>query len=73
MTRNHHQPSGLNFGISFLINPEWTPEQALAVHELLKDLSDNIWSHYCLKIQELIQEQQAPADHRDDEEQPYSF
>jgi len=28
----------------------WTPEQALAVLELLDDLREVIWSHYDLKV-----------------------
>ena len=42
----HHQPSGLRNGLDFLIDPHWSPEQALAVIELLDDLRDRIWSHY---------------------------
>ncbi|RUW67044.1 hypothetical protein [Mesorhizobium sp. M2A.F.Ca.ET.067.02.1.1] len=68
------QPSGLSRGIDFLINPEWTPEQALAVFEFLNDLADSIWSHYCVKLQELIQEQQrTPTDHSDIENAPSPF
>lgn len=32
--------------IPFAIPAYWTPEQALAVVELLEDLRDLIWSHY---------------------------
>lgn len=32
--------------IPFAIRAYWTPEQALAVVELLEDLRDKIWSHY---------------------------
>ena len=42
----HHQPSGLNDGLNLLIDPHWSPEQALAVIELLDDLRDRIWAHY---------------------------
>lgn len=45
MTR-HHQPSGLHRGLELLIDPHWTPEQAMAVIELLDDLRDRIWAHY---------------------------
>ena len=41
-----HQPSGLHRGLELLIDPEWSPEQALAVIELLDDLRDRIWTHY---------------------------
>lgn len=45
MTRNH-QPSGLTQGVPLLIDPHWSPEQAMAVIELLDDLRDRIWAHY---------------------------
>lgn len=44
--KRHHQPSGLHHGLELLIDPEWSPEQALAVIELLDDLRDRIWTHY---------------------------
>ena len=34
------------FTIEFSIPAYWTPEQALAVFELVNDLRDVIWSHY---------------------------
>ena len=41
-----HPPSGLQQGLDFLIDPDWSPEQALAVIALLDDLRDRIWAHY---------------------------
>ena len=38
--------------IPFAIPAYWTPEQALAVVELLEDLRDKIWSHYAAQLQE---------------------
>jgi hypothetical protein len=35
----------------------WTPEQALAVFELLDEIRDKIWSRYRGRLQGLIQEQ----------------
>jgi len=35
----------------------WTPEQALAVFELLTDIRDRIWDVYALNIQRQIQEE----------------
>ena len=32
----------------------WTPEQALAVYELLNDLAESVWSRYEIPILELI-------------------
>jgi hypothetical protein len=39
----------------------WTPEQALAVFELLDELREKIWIRYGSEIQLLLQEMQAPA------------
>ncbi len=33
---------------------DWTPEQALAVFELLNELTDTLWSRYGLAIIELL-------------------
>ena len=48
--RRHPQPSGLHDGLELLIDRHWSPEQALAVIELLDDLRDRIWSHYELTL-----------------------
>lgn len=42
----YHPPSGLQRGLELLIDPHWSPEQAMAVIELLDDLRDRIWAHY---------------------------
>ncbi len=42
----YHQPSGRDHGLDLLINPDWSPEQAMAVFELLDDLRDRLWAHY---------------------------
>lgn len=42
----HHQPSGLRHGLPLLIDPHWSPEQVMAVIELLDDLRERIWAHY---------------------------
>ena len=36
----------------------WTPEQALAVFELLDDLRERIWEIYNFQLQDLLREQQ---------------
>ncbi len=47
----------------------WTPEQALAVYELLKDLADTIWDRY-----ELVLIEQLRGDlNQDDSAQPDLF
>ena len=45
MTRTH-QPSVLHQGIDLLIDPHWSPDQAMAVIELIDDLRERIWSSY---------------------------
>jgi len=55
--KTYHQPSGLTKGLDFLIDCDWTPEQALAVVELLEDLRDRILAHYQLPIMELMREE----------------
>jgi hypothetical protein len=41
----------------FGIPAYWTPEQALAVVELLEDLRDLIWSHYGAQLRDECREQ----------------
>ena len=77
--KTYHQPSGLTKGLDFLIASDWTPEQALAVVELLDDLRDRILLHYQLPIMELMREERGigPFDDVDatdvarDNEQPF--
>ena len=52
---------GLPSAIRFDIPAYWTPEQALAVYELLNDLRDAILNHYGAPLSELIREQYSPA------------
>ena len=47
--------------VSVLIPAGWTPEQALAVLELLNDLRDALWALHGDRIQEHLQQQQASA------------
>ena len=48
----YHQPSGIQKGLELLINPNWSPDQAMAVIELLDDLRDRIWAHYEMVLQQ---------------------
>ncbi|MGB8481636.1 MAG: hypothetical protein WCE63_22765 [Acidobacteriaceae bacterium] len=52
-----HLPSGLQRGIPFIIQDDWTPEQALAVVELLDDLREVIWRRYQLQLHEQLRDQ----------------
>lgn len=50
-------PSGLQRGIPSITHDDWSPEQALAVVELLDDLREMIWNHYQIPLHELLREQ----------------
>jgi hypothetical protein len=52
-TRPHHLRP-----ITVEIPVTWTPEQALAVFDLLDELREKIWTRYGDQIQELMAEQQ---------------
>lgn len=54
--------SGLQRGIPFIVQEDWTPEQALAVVELLDDLRDVIWNRYQIPLYELLREQRCTQD-----------
>ena len=56
-----HLPSGRPRGIPFLLPDDWTPEQALAVVELLDDLRERIWAHYQIPLHDLVREQYGPT------------
>lgn len=66
--------SGLRHGIPFVINQDWTTEQAVAVVELLDDLRDAIWNHYELQLYEYMREDcitYTPTDPDIDESEPF--
>ena len=48
---------------------DWTPEQALAVYELLSDLAEAIWSRYEIPLLELLK----PDIDQDNHAQPDLF
>ena len=50
-------PSGLQRGIPFIIQEDRSPEQALAVIELLNDLREVIWNRYQHQLQQELREQ----------------
>jgi hypothetical protein len=55
--KRYHQPSGLQRGLELLIDPHWSPDQAMAVIELLDDLRDRIWSHYEIPLLNKLREE----------------
>lgn len=53
----YHPPSGIKHGLDLLINPHWSPDQALAVIELIDDLRDRIWAHYEIVLQQRLRDE----------------
>ena len=68
-----HQPSGLSSGLPFKVDANWTPEQAMAVWELLDDLRDRVGTHYGLALQKLLREQRATPQQLDSFDQELPF
>ena len=48
----------------------WTPEEALAVFELIDDLRDKVWALYNLQLQDLLRQQCAPRREDGDDTTP---
>lgn len=59
MNRLAPQPSGINRGLDLLIADNWSPEQALAVIELIDDLRERIVTHYQIPLHELLRQQRS--------------
>jgi hypothetical protein len=53
----YHPPSGIQQGLDLLIDPNWSPDQAMAVIELIDDLRDRIWSHYEIVLQQKLRDE----------------
>jgi len=69
--KRYHPPSGLLRGLEFLINPDWSPDQALAVIELLDDLRDRIWSHYERTLRQRLRDDRVIQHHVDITNPPF--
>jgi hypothetical protein len=54
----YHPPSGIQQGLELLIDSNWSPDQAMAVIELIDDLRDRIWSHYEIALQQKLRDEQ---------------
>jgi hypothetical protein len=48
---------GLPLSLSLEIPTTWTPEQVLAVFDLLTDIRERIWNQYSVEIQTELQNQ----------------
>ena len=68
-----HQPSGLSRGLPFKVDANWTPEQPMAVWELLDDLRDRVGTHYGLALQKLMRDQRVTHQQLDNFDQELPF
>ena len=55
--KHYHPPSGITQGLELLIDPNWSPDQAMAVIDLLDDLRDRIWAHYEIDLQKKLRDE----------------
>ena len=55
--KRYYPPSGIKQGLELLINPNWSPDQAMAVIDLLDDLRDRIWIHYEIDLQKKLRDE----------------
>ena len=49
--------AGLQYAIPLAIPTYWSPEQAIAVFEIIDDLREQIWSIYQADLQRMIRQQ----------------
>jgi hypothetical protein len=61
ITKQEDTQHGLPLTINFEIPACWTPEQALAVFELLDDLREKIGAHYSEQLFEISRQQHLGA------------
>ena len=55
--KRYHPPSGITQGLALLIDQNWTPDQVMAVIDLLDDLRDRIWFHYQIVLQQKLRDE----------------
>jgi hypothetical protein len=63
-------------GRSFTLPTNWSPEQAMAVFEILDELRERVWAHYGPQIQQVVREEQCiaakpPLSNIDDADVPF--
>ncbi|SIT51361.1 conserved hypothetical protein [Paraburkholderia piptadeniae] len=63
-------PSGRTRGLSFIVPEDWSPEQVLAVFELLDDLRELICARYLPDIQRALCEERRQRELQFNERDP---
>jgi hypothetical protein len=46
---------------SITLPTDWSPDQAVAVFEILDELREHVWARYGLQIQQVLREQRSTA------------
>ena len=67
MTRRRAVPAQINFtrqreaAGSITLPTHWSPEQAVAVFEILDELREHVWARYGLQIQQVLRDERSTA------------
>ncbi len=65
MTRRRSVPAANTLqyaaGLPITLPTDWSPDQAVAVFEILDELRERVWDHYGLQIQQVLRDQQCTA------------
>jgi hypothetical protein len=56
VTARHQAAAG-----SITLPTDWSPEQAVAVFEILDELREQVWARYGLQIQQVLRDQRSTA------------
>ena len=51
---------------SITLSTHWSPEQAVAVFEILHELREHVWARYGLQIQQVLRDERDTAAHASD-------
>jgi hypothetical protein len=67
MKRRHAVPADTDFtrhrvaAGSITLPTHWSPEQAVAVFEILDELREHVWARYGLQIQQVLRDERGTA------------
>ena len=68
MTRRRAAPADIDFTRQraaagrVTLPTHWSPEQAVAVFEILDELREHVWARYGLQIQQVLRDERCTAD-----------
>ena len=68
MTRRRAAPTQIGFtrhrvaAGSITLPTHWSPEQAVAVFEILDELREHVWARYSVQIQQVLRDERSTAD-----------